>query len=467
VTSAIGAYWTPSSLTAGTATATVTVDDTQTKQTWEGMGGVFNEAGWNMLSQLSQTDRNTAMHLLYGSDGARFNLGRIPMGANDYALTRYTEDETNGDTTLGSFSITRDMMYLIPYAKAALALNPSVRFWANPWTPPTWMKTTAGSVNGNTCALTGSTAFDGGCMNGSTANLSAYAQYFLKFVQAYAQQGIAIDTVAPQQQPTYSEGYPSCLWSASDYTKFVGQYLGPALASTNTKIMLGTLLNSDSGKDTTFVTGVMGDASAKPFIKTIGLSWSMLDNYESNPPAYDVYGLPIWVTEHKAGNYPWMTSAGSAGSCGIIACPAYVSSAAPNDQSYGVESWGYISKAIRAGVTAYNAWNMVLDTVGKGNDTTRAWAQDALLTVSTSKALGITPAYYVFRHVSQFVQVGAKVVAASGGDSIAFKNPDGSIVTVMYNSGAAATYTVAVGGQKYQFAMPANGWATLDYVPGS
>lgn len=36
---------------------------------------------------------------------------------------------------------------------------------------------------------------------------------------------------------------------------------------------------------------------------------------------------------------------------------------------------------------------------------------------------------------------------------------------VMYNSGAAATYILAVGGKKLQFAMPANGWATVDYVP--
>jgi hypothetical protein len=35
----------------------------------------------------------------------------------------------------------------------------------------------------------------------------------------------------------------------------------------------------------------------------------------------------------------------------------------------------------------------------------------------------------------------------------------------MYNSGAAATYILAVGGQKLQFSMPSNGWATVDYVP--
>ena len=48
-----------------------------------------------------------------------------------------------------------------------------------------------------------------------------------------------------------------------------------------------------------------------------------------------------------------------------------------------------------------------------------------------------TPAYYVFRHLSQYVQPGATVVGTSGGDAIAFKNTDGSVVVAMYNSGSA------------------------------
>ena len=139
---------------------------------------------------------------------------------------------------------------------------------------------------------------------------------------------------------------------------------------------------------------------------------------------------------------------------------------APNDQAYGVESWGYIRNAITKGkVTAYNAWNMVLDTVGLGIDTTRDWKQDALL-VADSGSVTATPAYYVFRHFSQYVVPGATVVGTSGGDAVAFKNPDGSVVAVMYNSGAAnSSYIVAIGGKKLQFAMPGSGWATVEYKP--
>jgi glucosylceramidase len=57
------------------------------------------------------------------------------------------------------------------------------------------------------------------------------------------------------------------------------------------------------------------------------------------------------------------------------------------------------------------------------------------------------------------------VVGASGGDALAFKNPDGAYVVVVYNEGAAKNMTVSIAGTLLQFAAPANGWATVNYKP--
>jgi glucosylceramidase len=442
VTSAPGAYWkTDGVLTAvTTGGAEVTVDDASTAQTWEGFGGAFNEIGWNDLSLLSQADRDTAINLLYGADGARFVFGRIPIGASDYAMDRYTDDETGSgaDDQLASFSIARDMEKLIPYVQAAQAVKPGIRFWASPWTPPTWMKQGPFSADKTV------SPFDGGTMKGDAATMEAFAQYLIAFVQAYALQGISIEAISAQNEPNYTGTYPTCGWSPAPYTTFIGQYLGPAIASAGltTKIMLGTF--NGGGSDRSIVGSVMGDAAARSYIKVLGYQWGM----QSDVAGAKHYDLPVWQTEHKCGNYPWTTP--------------FDASMAPNDQAYAVESWGLIRDWIKAGVTAYSAWNMVLDTVGVGNDSTRIWPQDALLVVDTSaNKLIVTPAYYVFRHLSQFVAPGAKVLATSGGDALSFKNPDGSLVAVMHNAGSAQTMTVALAGRRLQFAMPADGWATV------
>jgi glucosylceramidase len=220
--------------------------------------------------------------------------------------------------------------------------------------------------------------------------------------------------------------------------------------------MLGTMSNSSA--DPGVVSAVMGNSTAKGYIKVLGYQWGMEGSASGDAKKYSP--LPIWQTEHRAGNYPFsgVTNPSPIGS--------FNSSKAPNDQNYAVESWQLIKGWINTGVTSYSAWNMVLDTVGKGIDTTRNWPQDALLTVDTSaKKLNITPAFHVFRHISQFAQPGGHVVATSGGDALGFKNPDGSLVAVMYNSGSSSTYVVQIGGKKLQFMMPGSGWATV-YVAG-
>lgn len=443
VTSASGAYWKTGTLAEGTGSATVTVNASKTYQTWDGFGGAFNEMGWNFLSTKALQDQ--AIQLLFGADGCHFAWGRIPIGASDYAMDRYTLNENSGDTAMANFSIDRDKQKLIPYIKAAQAVRPDLRFWASPWTPPTWMKSSPYQTPGNPV-----NAFDGGSMKSDDSTLKAHALYFVKFIKAYAEQGIKIDYVAPQNEPNYSQNYPSAIWSPSTFTTFIGKYLGPTLASETptTQLMLGTMSNANSNADVAVANAVLGDSTAKGYAKVMGVQWGMSDaNQVSNLQSKGA-GIPIWLSEHKCGGNPGQNVA-----------------AAPNDLSYAKDSWSYIRDAIKNGLTAYNSWNMVLDKGGKGIDNTRVWAQNALLVVDGGQ-ITQTPAYYVFRHFSQYVAPQAKRIDATGGDAVAFKNPDGSLVAIMYNSGAANNnYVVSIGGKSFQFAMPGSGWATVRYTP--
>jgi len=443
ITSAANAYWkTDAKWTEVTSgNATVTVNDTEA-QSWEGFGGAFNELGWSYLTSKDMQDK--ALQLLFGDDGCRFAWGRIPIGASDYATSRYTDDEVSSgsDTSMSSFSIDRDKEKLIPYIKAAQAVKSDIKFWGSPWTPPTWMKATPYLSPGNPV-----NAFDGGTMKSDDATLKAHAQYFVKWVQAFQEQGIKIEYVAPQNEPNYQQNYPSCHWDTANFVKFVGSYLGPALTAANlsTKVMDGTLSNTSGDSD--IGQQVLKDSTAKSFVGAIGVQWGMAAANQVSTLKGLAGGIPIWISEHQCG--------GTMGS----------TAPAPNDLGYAKDSWGYIRDAVKNGLTAYNAWNMVLDKGGLGIDNTRKWPQNALL-VADSGQVNATPAYYVFRHVSQYVDPGAKVVGTSTNDSVAFKNPDGSIVAAMYNSGGAnANYIVSIGGKKLQFSMPAAGWATVKYKP--
>lgn len=441
ITSADGAFWKTGTVTpVTTGTADVTADDASKNQQWNGFGGTFNEAGWDALSVLSASDKQLALTYLFdAANGANFVYGRLPIGASDYALSRYTlDDSTSADYNMDNFSIERDKQSLILYIKAALAVKSDIHLWASPWTPPAWMKD-----NNN---------IDAGNMKDDAKVLTAFALYLEKFVQAYAAEGVTIEAIHPQNEPGYSPPYPSCAWTEALYIKFIRDYLGPKFTQDNitAQIWCGTM---SAPSDGTIAKDLAKDTKAMSYVKGFGLQWNTKDAI----PTLQATKQPIMQSEHKCGNYSFSTD--------YWDNSKYDANKPQNDYAYGVESWKNIRDWIKAGVNAYSAWNMVLDTSGKNLNATTPWHQDALLTVDrTAKKLTATPAYYVFRHLSQYVAPKSTLIGVTGAgasDALAFKNPDGTTVVVMYNSGAAKKAIVSVGGTKLQFDMPSNGFATV------
>jgi glucosylceramidase len=455
VTSGAGEYWQVGTLTEASGAAAVTVNATQTFQDWIGFGGTFNEAGWDALSELGAADRDRAIRLLFSpSEGANFKWGRIPIGASDYAMDRYTLNETAGDYTMTSFSIERDRQRLIPYVRAAQAVKPDIRFWASPWTPPTWMKDppefdgTDAGPNGQPAATY--EAF----MKDDEQTLEAYALYLARWVEEWELEGIPIDSVHPQNEPGYSTRYPSCRWEAGLLGRFVGDFLGPTFDARGleTDIWFGTLSNNESAVYSGNIGGLTG--AAEEYTVGVGLQWNTMEHTGELAQR----GFLVMQTEHRCGNYPFT----------VQGAPPFNPDMPQNDHAYAVESWGYLRDWIEEGVNSYSAWNMVLDTVGKNLDAQRPWPQNALLVVDRETDMLVeTPAYYVFRHLSYFVDPGAVRVGVSGGDALAFQNPDGSLVAVLHNSASQpADTTVAMGDKTYQVAIPAQGFATLFHTQG-
>jgi len=412
------------------------VAETTTYQPIDGFGGAFNEQGWDALSVLDEGGRQQALRLLFdGQDGARFRFGRLPIGASDYALDRYTLDDVPGDYAVEHFSIERDRARLIPYARAALAVQPALRLWASAWTPPPWLKT-----NG---------AYDAGAMRDDPAALAAYALYLARFVQSYRSEGLAVQAVHVQNEPAQLTRYPSCLWTPELIRDFVRDHLGPTFESRQVpaEIWLGTLNTADAR----YAGVVLGDVGARRYVRGIGVQWGALAITAELAASYP--DLPLMQTETVCGNHPWEAG--------------FDPGRPPNDHAYGELTWGRILAYLRAGVRSYMAWNMVLDSEGRNLDSERPWPQNALLVVDRQgRRLAETPAYWAFRHFSAFVDVGAVRVGLTGtwDDAIAFRNPDGRLVVALQNAtDQARTLTLSARGDLLELDLPARGWATVTY----
>ncbi len=418
----------------GTGGVDLAVDEGTTYQAIDGFGGAFNEQGWDALAVLDEAARQEALRLLFGApDGARFRFGRLPIGASDYALDRYTLDDVPGDYAMEQFSIERDRARLIPYTRAALAVQPALRLWASAWTPPPWLKT--------------NDAYDSGAMRDDAAALAAYALYLARFVESYRAEGLTVGAVHVQNEPAQLTRYPSCLWTPELIRDFVRDHLGPTFESRQVpaEIWLGTLNTADPR----YAHVVLADAGARRHVRGIGVQWGALAITADLAAAYPT--LPLMQTETVCGNHPWEAG--------------FDPDRPPNDHAYGELTWGRIRDYLRAGVRSYMAWNMVLDTEGKNLDSERPWPQNALLVVDRpSRRLVVTPAYWAFRHFSGFVGAGAVRVGLSGTheDGVAFRNPDGRLVVVLQNATSQPkTLVLGMRGERLQVDLPAHGWASV------
>lgn len=378
-------------------------------QTMLGFGGCFNELGGKALKSLGKEERQRVMEMLFDSeDGLNFSVCRTPVGANDFATEWYSYDETPGDFELRKFSIKHDKKYLIPYIKEALAINPSLRIWASPWSAPQWLKTNghysnrADAINGLDPSKEVPTGNDQMILE--PEYLTTYSKYLSRYVTEYKKEGIDIFMLQFQNEPYTFNIWPNCSWTPSGMTKFVGSYLGPEFEATHpdVELWLGTL-NTDRFDH---VETMLSDEAMSRYIKGVGVQWEGKDIVKKISETYP--HLPIIQTENECGD-------GS------------------NDWGAAEHTYWLMKKYIEDGAGMYMYFNMVL---GDDCRSSWGWKQNAMVVVDTkSKKATFTPEYWLMKHFSRYVQPGARRLITLGNNYnlSAFENEDGSRVIVVFN----------------------------------
>jgi glucosylceramidase len=376
------------------------------KQKILGFGGCFNELGAEALQLTDESSRKAFLDELFLDENCGFNYGRVPIGANDFSLEWYSCDECDGDFELKSFNIDRDKKYTLPFAAEAAKRQKELTLFASPWSPPTWMKTKK--------------AYNFGTMRMEPEYLTAYADYFVKFVKAYAENGFKVEQIHVQNEPMADQKFPSCKWTGEDMKTFIGEYLGPAFEKSglDTEIWLGTIngpfvdfmmANTPFGEYYDgFANTVLSDEKASKYITGVGLQWGGKHVFEQIEASYPE--LRYMNTESECGD--------------------------------GLNSWQHMEYIFnqmwlyfRHGIERYTYWNMALKN---GGISTWGWSQNSLCTVNPETGeLKLTPEFYLMKHLSHFVKSGARYLSVKGkfaSNSIAFENPDGSIVIAVGSS---------------------------------
>lgn len=402
----------------------IAIDDGTTYQQMDGFGAAFTDtSAWLIAAKLSDATRARLMQALFSrANGIGIDWVRIPMGSSDYTHDHYySYDDGAADPQLAGFSIEHDLSYIVPLLQQALRINPAIKLNANPWSPPAWMKSNDSLVGGGTLL---------------PQYYDALAAYFVKFLQAYQAEGLAIYAVQPQNEPLAQTAYPSMYWPAADEARFIAQDLGPALAaaSLHPKILGFDHNWSEPGYPET----LLSNAAAETYLA--GTAWHTY--YGSSSAMTVVHGLfpakDTYETESSAAN------------------PAdlFINAA---------RNWS------RSGVM----WNIALDKSG-GPLPRNINCLGCIGLATVDQAAGtysFTRYYYQIGQFSKFVAPGAYRIAstsfASGLEDVAFRNPDRSLVLVVYNrSRASQAFAVCWRGMTIRLQLAAAATETLTW-PGA
>jgi glucosylceramidase len=400
---------------------TIEIDAGRTFQPIEGFGFSLTGGSGYLLAGLAAAERAALLQELFGPTEAslglsclRLSIGASDLGRKDFTYWGLRRGEVDPD--LARFNLAGGDQEVVPMLQEILAINPAVKIIAAPWSAPPWMKTNGRYIAGSL----------------KPEYYSAYARYFVKYLQAMRDHGIHVSAVTPQNEPQNPRNEPSMVMSAAEQAEFIKGHLGPELrkAALETDILCWD--HNCDGID--FPLAVLGDQDARAFIA--GVAWHL---YNGSPQAMSyvhaqypdkkVYFTEQWVSarEEFMGALRWHTK--------------YV-----------------VIGALRNWSRTAMEWNLASDPETSVHS--RLGAVGALGGITIGPTIKRNPGYYLMAHSAKFIRPGSVRVHSSEVDrlpNVACQTPDSRIVMVVLNDadcvrrfrvqhqGAYATLELAAG----------------------
>ncbi|WP_127532928.1 glycoside hydrolase family 30 protein [Paenibacillus kobensis] len=394
-----------------------------------GFGGAITEASAVTASKLSDANSTRILSAYYDAqDGIGYTICRSHINSCDFALGNYTYVQ-DGDEALETFDISHDRELMIPYIKQAKAFaGDGFTFYASPWSPPAWMKTTGEMNNGGKL---------------KPEYRSAWARYYVKYIEAYEAEGVPVWGLTVQNEAKAVQIWDSCIYTAEEEKDFVRDYLGPELHQAgyeDVKVMVW-----DHNKERVYDRAKMAfdDAEASKYIWGIGFHWYSGDHFEALQAVQKRYpDKALIFTEgcHEGGVQLGSWKSG---------------------ERYAHDIMGNLNN----GMSGWTDWNIVLDEQGGPNHVGN-YCDAPIIADTKNDSLTFQSSYYYIGHFSKYIRPGAVRIGCTkyteSLSTTAFRNPNGEIVVVVLNrTDEQHPYVVRNNEQVAEGSIPAHSIQTL------
>jgi len=381
---------------------TIFVDPSKTYQPFVGIGAALTDAAAETFYKMPEAQQREFIRAHFDAEaGIGYTLGRTPIHSCDFSSASYTYVK-EGDSELKSFDISHDLKYRVPFIKEVLATaGKDFRLYASPWSPPAWMKTNNDMLQG-------------GKLKPELA--AAWANYYVKFIQAYEQNGIPIWGLSVQNEPMARQRWESCIYTAEEERDFVKQHLGPTLA----KAGMGDrkLIVWDHNRDLIFhrASTILDDPEAARYVWGVGFHWYDGGLFDNVKLVHDTYPQANLIFT-EACNFPWNFDK-------------------INEWHWGENYGRNMIQDFNSGAVGWTDWNILLDETGGPNHVGN-FCYAPVHGDTRSGTLHYMNSYYYIGHFSKFIRPGARRVSSSSMAkdllTTAFLNRDGTLAVVVMN----------------------------------
>nr|WP_246283053.1 glycoside hydrolase family 30 beta sandwich domain-containing protein [Marinifaba aquimaris] len=420
----------------GTALFQIDVSEGVEYQTIDSFGATLTDSAASLINASDKRDAIIAQ-LFNRDDGIGISGLRYPLAGMSEFVSRVAQSYNERpagltDPDLDFFTIAADRDFLLPVLQSALAENSDIDVIATNWSAPGWMKD--------------SDSLQGGEVRNEF--YTSYANYFVKFFEDYQTEGIEFDYFSVQNQPHEESDFPTQRFEALDFRDFYTDYLDPALTTANINpefiVWDGNWTDNDTQNSADIANYAKTLFSYNEINNTVNIAgfqcYQATNGFADYSQAFDELLLnrpdkSIYLTE--CSNQEDSRSFGE-----ILAQDA-------GDMFIG---------SLRKSVKAIYYSSLALD---ENNGPTQGGCADCrgVVTIDSNGDMLPNAEYFALAHFSQFIRPDAvridSTTFAGQLETVSFKNPDATVVTVVVNrTNAAISFDINWKGQFFNYNLP-------------
>ncbi|CAD5223775.1 unnamed protein product [Bursaphelenchus okinawaensis] len=427
----------------------IRVDLLHPKHTIMGFGGTLSDSAFVNIVKYQNLTKEI-LHQYFGSQGLRYNILRVPIGATEFSSECYTLDDKSYDYGLQMFSLDND--HKLPFIKDILELNKDIKLLAVAHTAPGWMKDTHKIIGPAELRMIGRAV---------EIYYTLYAEYLIRYLEDAHKLGLKFWGISPLNEPltgltTNDTSSPRLSMAPEHQRAFINDEFGPALKGNSGTKDVNIVFHEDTKES------LLGN------INTL---------FQDGDGFVDGFAVHTYFTNNNKSINNLVQTHNFLPNKFILTTQAiHRDRVAQGSWKYAADYASDIITSLNNYVNGYVDYNLALNEQGGPSLNWQTAAASIIVNSKGATEFYKQPTFYVLGHFSHFIPAGSKVLPIQIGtpegqtkfpegpiECLAVQTPEYNVVLILHNKDTEKTHRLTIDASTEKTSR----FLSLELVPSS